>query len=257
MKNDSSSYSPLLDRFYSDAPYIGLEKIKLLIERGQKKNALSNLLYVFLLPGAVYICLRIKRIIGSQKNISSFSNTVQQEPILIFFATIVYGAMWWHLLPIAVNCWNLFYQHYSMQEFFVSIAQRNTLQASFLFILNFFLAQLALSSFELTDTFKDRYQFLKLLAKAKYENPIIQTEAVNNLIRGKTEMMQNLINQTFTAMIASGELEPETARKVIEIVKNSYYEITGDYDSEQKLNIGEAHLENDFPALDEKKDEDW
>lgn len=257
MKNDSSSYSPLLDRFYSDAPYIGLEQIKLLIERGQKKNALSNLLYVFLLPGAVYICLRIKRIIGSQKNLSSFSDTVQQEPILIFFATIVYGAMWWHLRPIVVSCWNLFYQHYSMQEFFASVAQRNTLQAFLLFVLNFFLAQLALSSFELTNTFKDRYQFLKLLAKAQYENPVIQTEAVNNLIRGKTEMMQNLINQTFTAMIASGELDPETAKKVIEIVKNSYYEIIGEYDSEQKLNFGEAHLENDFPALDEKEDEDW
>lgn len=157
MKNDSSSYSPLLDRFYSDAPYIGLEKIKLLIERGQRKNALSNLLYVVLIPGAVYICLCIKRIIRSQKNISSFSNTVQQEPILIFFATVVYGAMWWHLRPIIASCWNLFYQHYSWQEFFASVAQWNTLQALVLFIFNFFLAQLAISSFELTDTFKDRY----------------------------------------------------------------------------------------------------
>ena len=75
MKNYSNSYSPLLDRFYSDAPYIGLEKIKLLIERGQRRNALSNLLYVVLIPGAVYICLSIKRIIRFQKNISSFSGT--------------------------------------------------------------------------------------------------------------------------------------------------------------------------------------
>ncbi|MEL6929083.1 MAG: hypothetical protein AAFO95_10640 [Cyanobacteria bacterium J06600_6] len=258
MNDNHSNYSPLIDRFHSDAPYIGLERIKLSIERGQEKNAISNFLYVFLLPGALCIYLNIKRIIKSQKNINSFRNTVHQEPILIFFATVVYGAMWWHFRLIAISFWSLFYQHYSWQEFFASLAQWNTLQALVLFGFNFFLSQLALSSFKLTPAFEDRYQFLKLLANARYEKPVVQTQAVNSLIRGKAEMMQNLINQTFTAMLAHGELDPETAKKVIDIVKNSYYEIVEDYGVDQKLNFGEAHLETeDFPALDDKKDENW
>lgn len=258
MNNASKNYSPLLDRFHSDAPYIGLERIKLLIEKGHRKDTLSYLLFVILLPGAMYICLKIKSIIKSQKNINSFKNTVEQEPILIIFATLSYGLMWWHLFPIITSCWNLFYQHFSWQEFFVSLKNWNTLQALVLLPFNFFLSQLALRSFELTPTFEDRYQFLKLLAKARYQKPIAQTDAVNEMIRGKAEMMQNLINQTFIAMSASGELDPETADRVIKIVKNSYYEIIGDFDSEQKLNYGEAHLESpDLPILEEKQDEDW
>ena len=254
MNKISRDFQPLLSQFRADDPHIGLEKIKFLVEEGQKTDIFHHLRFIVLLPGPLVISFGVRNIIRSQKNIDSFRNLFQQEPILIIFATIFYFTMWWHLLPILVSCWNLFSQIYSWQEFFISLFEWSTFQFIILFCLNFLISLLALKSFKLTPTFEDRYQSLKSLALARYQNPIERANVNNQIIRNAPQMMQNLIDQTFTAMLANGELDSETANKVINIMQHCYGEIMSNCNFEDSINIGEVYLENeDFRALKEKQ----
>ena len=65
------------------------------------------------------------------------------------------------------------------------------------------------------------------------------------MIRQASEMMQNLINQTFTAMLASGELDPNTAREVTKVMKKTYYDILSNSNSEFDIEVKDYKLDSD------------
>ena len=236
----------LVNKFDRDELNIGLEKIKSLVEEAQKRNFHKRFLLTIVVPGALIISLRIRSITKSNKNLDGFDALIEQELLLILFALVGYVVMWLYLHPIVLSIWHLFFQNYSWGDFFGSLFRWNTLQALLVTSLNFWVSQIALESFKLTSTFEDRYKSLKSLAQTIYKNPIEKAKLENEIIRQASEMMQNLINQTFTAMLANGEFDPNTAAEVTKVMKKTYYDILGNSDPEFDTEVKDYKLEKDY-----------
>jgi hypothetical protein len=227
MDNSSKDFQPLLDQFRSDNPYIALEKIKSLVEEAEKPNFLYDLFLIILLPRALILSWRIKSIIKSRKDLDSFSVLIEQDQLLIILSTLSYVAMWWHFCPI-------------IWHFYLGLFLKGLMFS----LLHYFFSKWALQSFKLTPTFEARYQALKSFAQARYQ-----------VISNAPEMMQNLINQSFTAMISSGALDEETARTVAKIMQNAYREVLGSFNDKLESEVDDDEfLSHEFLSLEKEED---
>jgi len=242
MENSSRYFQPLLNQFRFDKPYIALENIKHLVEEAEKQTFLHNLFLIILLPRALILNWRIKSIIKSQKDLNNFSVLIQKDQLLIILSTLSYVAMWWHFFPII---WHSWYLLFSWENFIFSVMQWSTLQGLIILLFHYPISQWALQSFKLTATFEDRYQALKSLDQARYQ-----------VISSAPEMMQNLINQSFTVMISSEALDEETARTVAKIMQSTYREILGSFNDDVESEVDDDEfLSREFLSL-EKEEKD-
>lgn len=240
MNNSSREFLPLLNQFRSDNPYIALEKIKSLVEGKEKENFVYDLFLIILLPRALILSWRIKSIIKSQKDLNSFSTLIEQDQLLIILSTLSYVLILWHFFPMI---WYFHFGHF--------------LKGLMFSIFHYFFSKLALQSFKLTPTFEHRYQALKSLAQARYQDPIERANVNNEIIRSAPEMMQNLINQSFTAMISSGDIDEQTARTVAQIMQATYREILGSFNNHLESEVDDDELPSrEFPSLEKEEEED-
>jgi hypothetical protein len=224
MNSSRLNFEPMLGEFGADDPYIFLEKLELQIERSQKKDLPHRILFTFLLPGAFLLMLSIYNLARSHNKTDSFKPLIVQSYLLIGIATAAYLTMWVYLSPIIVSLWNLFHE-VNWEEFFNSLARWATVQAAVLVLTEIFFARLAVDSFKLTKTFYSRYQLLKRQAEAEHLKHIIVAETRNRIVEIVPEIMKSLIDQTITAMVASGELNSASAQNITRTMKQVAREI--------------------------------
>ena len=224
MNNSRLDFEPMLGEFGAKDPYIFLEKLELKLARTQKKDLPHRILFTFLLPGAFLLLISIYKMARSQNHTGSFKPLVERSYLLIAIATVAYLTMLVYMRPLVLSFWDLFHQPEWVQ-FFNSLAQWETVQAIVLILIQLYFANLAIDSFEFTDTFYSRRRLLQKQAEAEHLKHIVALEVRNRMAESVPEIMKSLIDQTITAMIASGELDSASAQKITRTLKTVAQEI--------------------------------
>lgn len=129
-----------------------------------------------------------------------------------------------YMRPLAVSFWHLFHQP-NWEQFFSSLAQWQTIQAIVLILILLYFANLAIDSFEFTNTFHERKDLLKRLAREEHLKHIVALEVRNRMAETVPEIMRSLIDQTITAMVANGELNSASAEEITRTMKQVAREI--------------------------------
>ena len=212
------SRNSLLEEFSRENPNIPLDKIEMAISRYQKQDSAHSLLFNFLIPGPLVLFRSTNKLTRARFKTEGFKTLIEREPLLILVATTIYVVMWLYLLPVLGMFWGLFHTA-NWEQFFNSFFQWITFQAVVLVFVQVFFSRLAIDSFQLTKTFHFYYDLLVKQAEAEYLRPIVAAEARNRVLEIIPEIMQSLIAQSITAMIASGELNSASAQETTRIMK--------------------------------------
>ena len=250
MNGRKPNFKSLLDEFGAKDPYILLEKQEIQIDRAQKKDLPHRILFTFLLPGGLMVLMSIYRMARSQNHTGSFKPLVERSYLLIAIATVAYLTMLVYMRPLVLSFWDLFHQPEWVQ-FFNSLAQWETVQAIVLILIQLYFANLAIDSFEFTDTFYSRRRLLQKQAEAEHLKHIVALEVRNRMAENVPEIMKSLIDQTITAMIASGELDSASAQKITCTLKTVAQEIMLNPGSLNMMPTVVSEVENSLLELPE------
>ena len=162
MNSNRLDFKPMLGEFGTKDPYIFLEKLELSVARSQKKDLPHRVLFIFLLPGAFFLLIKIYMMARSQNQTGNFKNLIERSYLLIAISTVAYLTMWAYMPPLVTSFWNLFHQP-NWEQFFSSLAQWETVQAIVLISIQLYFANLAIANSELQDSLIAQSQQLQQL----------------------------------------------------------------------------------------------
>jgi hypothetical protein len=234
----------LLNIFDINAPTEALDRIKNLVKFCQKTDRLSQILLIYLLPGAIIAHTTINIIIRSHSEIASFNRVIHRSIAAIVVSGFTYIIMWERLFPFILYLWDFFHLH-NWETLATSLFQWRTAQAATLMVLHYYFSLLALKSFRITETFHHRYQALQKFSNSQYDGYIVTQQAENATIEQLPQIITNIINQTLTSHMVNGELTPETVNQTLAIVAAMM---------EQMLNRHPLDRVIDLPTLPPKDD---
>ena len=252
MNGNGLDFKPMLGEFGAKDPYVFLEKLEIKIERSQKNDLPHRILFTLLLPGALMVLMSIYNMARSQNQTGSFRDLVERSELLIGIATVAYFTMLAYLFPLTVILWDLFHQP-DWGQFFSSLAQWATVQAIVLVLIQLYFAGLAVDSFKFTDTYHSRRSLLKRQAEAEHLKYVVALEVRNRMAETVPEIMKSLIDQTITAMVASGELNSNSAEEITRTMKQVARDIMLNPSNLESFPSNTSEIQNTSLELCEKE----
>ena len=211
-----------LDEFRNADPLQDLDRIQSLYQQAHQ----ANFVWVFILPGPAWVATRSYQLLRTSKLKHIRQGVVLVYPLIVT-ATVLYLLMGWHLLPTFRGAWQVFTNPGTIGSVLASLWNEHTFRTLWLIVANVVVAKWALSSCHLTVTFQTQYESLKQSCTKKWQETKVKIAVEQELIAQQPALIQGLINQATTLILANTELTELEQQKLVallpQILQNSNF----------------------------------
>lgn len=173
----------------------------------------------FVFPMPTWAWYRIQQLLSAHQELHSLKDGIAISPVLCVFAGILYGLMWFQLLPFVLSLLVALLNPELANRLFQSYFTGQTLfRATVLIAMEVGVAAWALSAFKLTETFDTQYESLQQTYKQKWADGVVQTKTSQELMAMRPELVKSFTNKAMTLLLASEEFDYNQQEKIMNIL---------------------------------------